>query len=400
MQDENTPVSQATPEDAFKALESAPVKNPNTQPNDQQGQGATQHMGQPPADGAPGSRNEGAPAQPATPTGQPPATPAAQQPINPEDWLAEASGGQYRKWEEVQAALNKPPVEKEVVREVTVVQPYEFKSDKAKMIAQAINDENYGVLAPFIEQHQFRARLDSMTPEQLVKANIKIQYPSFDDADVQAEYDKTYKPDELQLNAADYNRELKKANDRLARDAKAAKEDFLKIEPKLELPMQQAAQPAAPQPPQLSEEAKPIVAYGASFKEDKVSQFPFEYESQDKTTRVTGKAVLPPEAVTAVADKIKPNPEAFLAGFIGHRWTQDNGELDYNAIARDVALLNDPGLLINSTIKETYRQTYEEKLKRNRGYQPEIPRDDASGIMPTMADADKEKLRVFHGIPK
>lgn len=391
MADENIPVPQVTPEDAFKALESAPVTNPNAVPgNEPQGHGQTQHMGTPPADGVPGSRNEGQ---------QAPAA-AAPKAIDPEQWLSEVSGGQYRKWDEVQAALNKPPVEKTVEKTVTVTEPLKFPNERAQKVYEAIAQEKYDVLAPFIEQHTFRLRVDNMTPEQLVKAHIKTQYPSFDDGDVQAEYDKLYKPDELTLNQADFAREQKKANDRLAKDAKTAKEEFLRIEPKLDLPMQQPAQPAAAQPNnELPESAKPIVAFGGTFKEDRVSEFPFEFESQDKTTRVTGKAALPQEAVTAIADKIKANPEAFLAGFIGNRWSQANGELDHAAIARDVAFLADPGLLVNPAIKETYLQTYTGKLQRDRNYQPETPRGDASGIMPTMADEDKAKLRKFHGIP-
>jgi len=371
----------------------APVSNPAAL-QDSPPQGNSSHMGTPPNDGAPGSGNEGQPAP--APAAAAPA-PSTEQPVKPEDWLKQVSDGKYDSWEKIQADLAKPPVVEKVVEKV--VEPFKFPTPESEQVYNAIYEGKYDVLAPFIEQHVFRAQLDTMSHEQIVKASIRKEYPSFDEADVQEEYNRVYVPDELQLNQADYAREQKKAKDRLTRDANKAKAEFLNIKPVLDLPKPQAAQPAAqPAAPVLTEESKQIVSFGSQFTADKVSKIPFGYESQDKTTKVQGEIALPAEQVGAIASKIQPNPEAFLSGFF-NRWLQANGEYDVNAIARDVWVLDNPGFIANTTAQASSVQTLEAKLMRDRNYQPPSNRGSARDIMPTATDEDRDKLLAFAGVP-
>ncbi len=381
----------------------APVQDAAAQ--QQPAQTVTQHLGAIPTDQA---QQAAAPAQPAQPAQQA-AAPLVQD-QNPKlvnqpgqasteaDFFSFKSNGKYDSWEKIMADIDKPAVEKvvEVEKRVLVAEPLKFNSDTAKAIYEALAEEKYELVLPFLEQRSFVAKLDTMPDEQVIKAELKIKYPSLDPDEINAEFDAVYKPDENVLSTAEFSRATKKAQDKLSRDAKLAKDELRKISEKLELPKPAAAQ--QPQAPVLSDEAKSIVQLGKSYVKG-FDAFSFEYESPDKTRAVKGEYKLPETEVAELEAKIQKNPQAFLAGWFD-RYSQANGDLNAKAIAKDVILFDklSKGEFGNSLARAASEQTFEAVLRKDRNYVPDAQRQ-AGSPMPGKEEADRAAMLAFAGVP-
>jgi hypothetical protein len=320
---------------------------------------------------------------------------AASQTAAEPDW-AKLTGGKYNTWDEVNAQLEKAPTEKIVEVEKVVTQPLTFANEQSQKIYEALSAGKIEDVVPVLQATMFATQVDTMTPEDLVKEKIKRDYPSFDIADVNEEYDKLYVPNDLTLSESELKREQKKATDRLKRDAATAKEFFLGQ--KIDLVLPQVAQPAAPATQELSEESKSIVAYGQTFSADKISQLPFEFKSDELQLDIKGEVKLPMDKFNEVKTKIAVAPEAFIIGLIGKRWSQANGQLNVDAIARDIVFLDNPDHMATEVAQQTSVQTIEKKLKTDRNWQPNAP-SPGGGFAPDQQEATYAAMDKLFNVP-
>jgi hypothetical protein len=304
-------------------------------------------------------------AAPATP---PPAIPGAPTPapanaaFDPNKWLEEQSEGKVKSWAEVVEAMNKPAERVEVP-----VQPT-FANESAKSLYEALCAGEDEKVLPILQAKVFAKNVATMAAEDVVKTRIKVEFPSFDSTDVEAEFQSRYQPNANELDAVVFEREKKKAGDRLKKDAAEAVTYFSGAVQTLEFP--KVAQPAATpqaQPP-LSADAQLAVALGENYAVDKVSNVPFEFAVPDTQIVIKGQTALPTKAVEELRAKIEDHPDAFLAGFIAKRWGTANGKLDPLAVARDIFALDNPQVISNSVAEQSYNLAVIEGLKRNKNY--------------------------------
>ena len=290
--------------------------------------------------------------------GAPTPAPAA---FDPNAWLAEQSGGKVKTWAEVELAMSKPAERIEVP-----VQPI-FANEMSKSLYEAIVAGEDEKVLPILQAKVFAKNVATLSPEEVVKTKIKLEFPSFDSSDVEAEFQTRYQPNANELDAVVFEREKKKAGDRLKKDAAEAVTYFSGAVQTLELP--KVAQPAAtPQAQPLSADAQLAVALGENYAVDKVSNVPFEFAVPDTSIVIKGQTALPTKAVEELRAKIENHPDAFLAGFIAKRWGTANGTLDPLAVARDIFALDNPQVISNSVAEQSYNLAVIEGLKRNKNY--------------------------------
>lgn len=312
-------------------------------------------------------------------------------PFDPNAWLNEQSKGAFKSWDEVQAAVNKP---------AEIKQP-EFPNEESKAVYTALQEGKYEEVLPFLEARQWAAKVKDMSPEAIVMAKIARDYPSLDQEEVRDEYERMYVPDELSIPEGDLKREQKKAADRLKKSAEEAKKYFSSLTAEIKLPPVQA--PAAQQEtsPELSAEAKAVLAYGEGFAQDKVSVIPFQFQSNDKTTQINGKFEITKEKLKPIVDKITPSPTAFLAGVISKRWSQADGSINVEAVARDIYALENTQEMAVSVAEQTVRQSIEQFLRRQKNYEPVASAATAppGGYLPTDAEKAEAAIDKFFRIP-
>ena len=337
------------------------------------------------ASGDPATPGAGTPALPGAATPAAPAQPT----FDPNAWLETQSGGKYKSWEAIQADLNKAPERVEVP-----VQPT-FTNDASKAVYEAIVAGKEDDVLPILQARVFARNVATMQPEEIIKTKLKVEYPSLDASDIEAEFASRYQPDQLQLDAVQYAREQKKATDRLKKDAAEAITYFTSAVPEIKLP--QVAQPAAaqPAPVQLSPDAQLAVALGETFGSDKVSTVPFEFAVPNTPIKVKGQTALPVEEITQLQSKIEKHPAEFLAGVISRRWGTASGTFNVEAIARDIIALENQQLMANKVAEQTYNQVIIEKLKIDKNYQQGATPSASGGFQNVGEEAEGALQRLF-----
>lgn len=309
--------------------------------------------------------------------------------FNPNTWLETQSGGKYKTWEEIQSDLSKPAEKVEVP-----VQPV-FANDASKALYEAIVGGKEAEVLPILQARAFAKNVTTMQPEEIIKTKLKVDYPSFDASDIEAEFASRYEPDQLQLDAVQYAREQKKANDRMRKDASEAVTYFTSAVPEIELP--KVAQPTATQaaPAQLSPDAQLAVALGETFGVDKVSSVPFEFAVPNTPIKVKGQTALPVDEIQQLQSKIEKHPGEFLAGVISKRWGAANGTFNVAAIARDIIALENQQAVANKVAEQTYNQVIIEKLKVDKNYQQGATASASGGFQNPGEEGDVALQRLF-----
>jgi hypothetical protein len=281
----------------------------------------------------------------------PPLTPAAT--FDEAAWVTEKSGGKFKSWDELQAELNKPPV-------VQVQQPT-FHNDISRQAYEAITGDRIMDLLPVLQTKKMATDIGTMPVDQRVKTYLKVKY-DLNDTQAEREYERRYVPDETGLSGIDISIEKKKAEAMLNDEAETAVKYFSQKaeEIKFPQPQQQAA-------PQLSEDARKVVQLGSSFAAtDKISKFPFEFDAtQEHGIAVKGTVSLPGERIAAIKTQIATDPTSFLAGYLSRYYTPDK-QVNVDALARDIAYLDDPASWANQVAKDAFNQIFVGRLAQER----------------------------------
>lgn len=302
-------------------------------------------------------------------------------------WLEEQSEGKLKSIDDFKGLLNREP---------EVAQP-SFSNEQSKLIYEAIingkEDEVYGYLA----KKNMAATLSQKPTEEVVKAYIKEQYPTFNEVERDYFYNKEFgfneegfEDDEIGLSV-----EKKKSEAKLLRVKDEALAYFNKQVSEIQLPKFEPPQQPAPQGLDLnSEPAKEVAAFvDGLYKSGMLiegNEIPFEYSNKENGASVKGKVTLDENAILQFEEKIGDKPDIYWA-----KKYIKNGEFDSKGFSRDQWVLSNLPKLFQVASGEGFNQGFLSKVMKDKNIAPTAT---VTGDAPTVTDAmQKAEWYKFNG---
>ncbi len=273
--------------------------------------------------------------------------------FNEEAFFSEKSGGKFKTWDDIQAAMNKQP---EVIKET--VQPT-FANDASKNLFEMLVAGKEEEALPIIQKRVFAKKLNDLADDDVIISRIREQHPSLDETKAKRYFERQYAINESEYTAEDLEIEKALLIDKKKTDAQSARKYFTDAVGDLQFPATAAAAPATV--PQMSDAAKQVMQFGQEFAKADTSVFPFEFAPEGSQLKVKGQITPSADKVKQLSEQLGNDPEAFVAGFITKNWMKD-GKFDKEAVARDLTFLSEAPLMFNSVASKVVNQVLEQRL--------------------------------------
>jgi len=300
--------------------------------------------------------------------------------------------GGITKQEEVQVPLpieEPEPIEQKELKEVEekvveelkpipepVVEKIKFANEASENIYNLLVEGKDDEVLSILNEQKKLKEVDKLAPSEILKLNLQYQNKDFTTAEINDLFNETYELPELpvqELTETDeefedrqkkYDKDLKKIESRMSRDAKPAITELqqqlknivlpsTKIEPVAKTLSQEelTAQDLAQQNflKQVSEGVQKFDGYSAVFKDEEV-EIPVAYKlSKEEKAQI--------EPLLALSNS---NAGAFLQG-IG--WLDENGAVNTAKITQDLPLILNKEKVFEKIISETGNKRHEASIK-------------------------------------
>lgn len=330
-----------------------------------------------------------------TGTNNPP-PPAGDGAFNEEEFFSGKSGGKFKTWDEINAAITKP------AEKVIEIKAPEFVNDDARKLYEAIVAGKVDEVLPVLQQRQFIQTLATRQPEEILAARIREQYPSLTNEQVQYEINKRYsvkeadfENDEMGLSVAQTM-----ASDRKAADAKEAVTYFSNKLSDLKLPDLVPAGQQVPQPDTTNLETPEAIKALAFINQlppaQTVEKLSFTHKSDSEVNPITvaGDILLPQDKIAEIKDAIGDRPDLYML----NRFFTKDGEFLSDLFAQWVYKNENLTAILQQAAGKSLDQTQIEMLKRAKNYAPDR-QTPGGGFDQAASDANREQLERFFGIP-
>ena len=325
---------------------------------------------------------------------------------------------------EVIAAVENPEVEEKpviieekkseevVVEEKPTVntatpEPIKFKNEESEKAYNLLLDGKIDEVREILNEQKKLSEVDKLSPADVIKLNLQYQHKDYSQKEVEDAFNDLYElpktpeqkltesDEEFEERKAEYDEKVKKIESRIARDAKPATAELLKLQKEIVLPNIKA-EPIAQEPTQ--EELDAQKANTEKFLKSVDSELgKFNgYETTFKDEEVEIKVAYRPTN----EEKIELQPLIALAGSnagefltkIG--WLDTKGELNVSKIAEDLPLVLDKSKVLQKIASETGEKRHAASVKA-------IKNIDYSGTQKTNGDLgatpqQKEEAMVTH----
>jgi len=227
---------------------------------------------------------------------------------------------------------------------------YEWKNEQSKTLFEHIDAGNEDGIFDYIKTKKELAAIDNLSPEDVIKLNIKYNNKHFSKEDVQDVYEENYrlprKPEQgvaeeetdFEVREAEWKEQVERINRKIQRDSFAAKVAVSKYKEQVVLPKLSKAAETTQE--QIQEQLDATAKFEANFK----AQVETNYKNFGgfKTSYKDGEVDVPivyevseDERVQSKSDVLNYDKENLLY----NRWFDKDGNPQVNATQEDIYLL-------------------------------------------------------------
>lgn len=309
-------------------------------------------------------------------------------------YFEEKTGGKFKTWDEVNAAIEKAPIE--------VIKAPEIADPTAKKVYDALAAGKLDEVMPILEQQQFIRNIEAQPAEAVLAARIKEQFPSLTPEQVAYEISTRYAVNESEFDGNEMGLSVAKAKatDRMNADVAEAKTYFTSKLSDIKFPDllpagQQTNTPPAPDVD--SPEAIKALAFVNALPEakpiEKIS-FTHKSDSPENPITVAGDILLPQDKLAEIKTAIGAHPDKYIL----NRFFTKDGEFREDVFAQAVYTWENLTSIVEQAAGQSLSQTQIEMLKRAKNY---VPRNQtpAGGFDQTEQQQVNAQWESFFRIP-
>jgi hypothetical protein len=171
-----------------------------------------------------------------------PATPQAEQPVAFDELKYVKENFGFESVEQAKAALQEYQALKAAPQTKAEIA---FANEQSKKIYEALLTGETKVVKDYLELQHATANMESMSPEQQIKLQMKHQYPTLSQQMIDRQYNKVYAVKDVSEYDDPIDHEIEKeiTQQKIINDAAAARTFFSEYKNKIELPQLQPIQP-------------------------------------------------------------------------------------------------------------------------------------------------------------
>lgn len=300
-----------------------------------------------------------------------------------------------------------PIVEEKPVIEAKIPETPKYKNEESEKVAILLSEGKIDEVREILNEQKKLSEVDKLSPADIIKMNLQYQHKDYSQKDVEDAFNDLYElpknpeqkltesDEEFEERKAEYDEKVKKIESRIARDAKPATAELLKLQKEIVLPNIKA-EPIAQEPTQEELDAQKLNTekflkavdsqlgkfngYETTFKDEEV-EIKVAY-------RPTNEEKIELQPLLALANT---NAGEFLTK-IG--WLDKSGELNISKIAEDLPLVLDKGKVLQKIATETGEKRHAASVKaiKNIDYSGNKEKGGDLGASPQQ----KEEAMVTH----
>jgi hypothetical protein len=249
-------------------------------------------------------------------------------------------------------------------------EPLKFANEESEKVFNLLKEGKIDDVYSIISEQKKLASVDKLPPADIIKLNLQYQNKDFSESEINDLFEETYtmpeKPvqslteddDEFKVREEKYKAQVERLEKRIARDAKPATAELLKLSKEIVLPNIQKQEPINNEPTQEELDAQKVLAEKFLKTVDDGLQVFNGYQTtfKDEEVELTVGYKLTKEE----KDEIKPllelsnsNGVEFLTK-IG--WLNEKGEINTAKLTEDLPLILNKTKVINKLVTETGNQ--------------------------------------------
>ncbi len=280
-------------------------------------------------------------------------------------------------------------------------EPLKFANDESEKVFNLLKEGKLDEVFTVISEQKKLASADKLPPADVIKLNLQYQNKDFTPQEIQELFEDTYvmpeKPiqsiteedDDFKAREDKYKSQVERLEKRIARDAKPAASELLKLSKEIVLPDIQRQVPVNNEPTQeeldalktqaqeflksVDDATNALNGYQVTFKDEEVS-IPVAY----KLTKEEKAAIQPLIALS------NTNAGEFLTK-IG--WIDDKGQINAAKLAEDLPFILNKESVLQKMVTETGNKRHEASIKaiKNIDYSGRKSTGGDTGITPEQA---------------
>lgn len=346
--------------------------------------------------------NEINPFETKEPTKEPIVAPAPVAKVKP---LVEEKAKEEKPKEEKQKKDSKPAEEKAVVEDKPKTEAARediktFANEASKKYYELIAAGDGDKLYDFLHEQRTLSTVDKLTPEQQIKLNLKYQHPDYNEEDIDSLFSESFerpeKPEqaedeldeEYKAKLAKWEKEDKRHQNKIAREAKTAVKQLSQKKSELILPNIPAKETTPPQPT-AEEMAAQKRKEEADFQslEKGVSDFNgFATAFKDGDVEIPVQYTISQEEKEAFKETLK---NFNVINHFAKEWVKEEGALAGDKFAQDVYWLLNREKILQKVASEAASRRLENHLKEQKNIDFTGGRQVASNNNGAVSEQDK-----------
>ncbi len=302
------------------------------------------------------------------------------------------------------------PIVEETPKEIVPeVEPLKFANEESEKVFNLLKDGKVDEVYNILNEQKKLSSVDKLPPADIIKLNLQYQNKDFNDQEINDLFEETYnfpeKPiqsiteddDEFKIRNEKYQAQVEKIEKRIARDAKPATAELLKLSKQIVLPDIQKQAPVNAEPTQeelaaqqqqtqqflksVDESLNSLEGYKVTFKDEEVT-IPVAY----KLSKEEKAAIQPLIALSS------SNAGEFLSK-IG--WIDDKGNINAAKLAEDLPFILNKTTVIQKMVTETGNQRYAEAKRSIKNIDYSGGKSAGGDMGKTPEQAQKEFASTF-----
>ena len=269
------------------------------------------------------------------------------------------------------------PIQDKPKVEEKLTEPFAFKNEASKKYFELISkgEEGEEELYNFIHEKKTLSSIEKMKPDEVIKLDLEYRNKDFDQSEINDLFSERYPTPEAPKQGEDetdedfssrtekYTKQVQKLEKQIARDAKTAKSELLKLQQEIVLPDIPKQEPKAAAPTQeeldryekgrqdfaksLNDGLEKFNGYNTVFKDEEV-EIPVNYAISKEEK-----------------ESIKPVVESLYSdwSYFEKRWLNPDKSINVDAMSQDIHLLENRDKIFSKFVSEAGQKRHAEDIK-------------------------------------